>query len=108
MQKPGVRYIATDADPSTEFICEAHRRGIRVLALIDFTKSRIPSAQSREFWAQSILNEALAKGLDGVNIDIENVEDSTMTPHMTDLTSRVRQKFSSNPRTRNNLVTWVR
>lgn len=55
-----------------ELMCEAHKRGVRVVLAANFPTEKLSSKETRTKWVKNLTSEALARHADGVNIDIES------------------------------------
>ncbi|XP_015766784.1 PREDICTED: di-N-acetylchitobiase-like [Acropora digitifera] len=55
-----------------ELMCEAHKKGVRVVLAANFPTEKLGSKELRTKWIKNLTKEALARHADGVNIDIES------------------------------------
>ena len=64
--------IATFSWPmSAQLYCHAHQHGVRIVHCVDFDASLIGNATARSAWVKGHLDDAMQRGTDGVNVDIE-------------------------------------
>lgn len=71
---------------SMDYVAQAHARGIQVWGLVDNFNENISTLEvlshtaSRQNLIQQLINESLANGLDGINVDFEYLSEET-GPH---------------------------
>ena len=69
---------------TTEYVKSAHARGLQVWPIIShsftntgLTKEILSSTTKRQYVIQQIIDKAKAYGFDGINVDIENIQNET-------------------------------
>jgi len=73
-------------DITSDFVCNAHKHGTRVVRGLDFEKKQFTNAAFRSAWVKTQVADVTSLGYDGFNIDIEG-----NTAHKHELTALVTE-----------------
>eukprot|EP01062_Namystynia_karyoxenos_P014439 TRINITY_DN15199_c0_g1_i2.p1 TRINITY_DN15199_c0_g1~~TRINITY_DN15199_c0_g1_i2.p1 ORF type:complete len:365 (+),score=83.87 TRINITY_DN15199_c0_g1_i2:85-1179(+) len=86
-----VTTVAVFGKVDPQLICTAHSHGARVVVGADMDKAQLGNETARSAWVGSLLAQAQASGLDGVNVDIEG--NSANRDGLTALISELSTRF---------------
>lgn len=77
-----------DTNNSQPYVEEVHARGMKIWGLVDNfnpnfnTEKALASASVRSFLIQQLIQEALATGLDGINVDFESLSEGAIAHYI--------------------------